>query len=1524
MASKLNTKFVVGLSAALIVAAVGVGGSLYWIAKNNDKRLFSRGVEAYDKGDFVLAEQLLSKAVNKQRTNIQYLAKWKDALEKTTPATSTKYATQFQLYGLLMRDLSVQAKTDVGLHRAFLDLNLKQLTYGRYSQEGYESLAEAADTALNFFSTPGATATNGNPETLKRYRGIARTMIGANKGDNADPAVTESAITDLQAALSADPADADVAVMLSTAHTVRAAVARRVSDLPTADANGKAARSTLQDFLKVNPTSAYASMALMELDYGEQARSIVEKQMGETALNSLRALRESFKARLPQIAELVNASPNRDNRLMSQVMFLEGRVAPEDRGALSAACMDNYLQKHPEDFIARQMLADLYISQGKTSEAIAELQKVVDMPQRPLSLDGLVLIEIQPNAMGRQAQVAMIAWDRASKPDDKAAALNRAKEFLAKFRAATSPDNPMLAFIDGQIKFAEGDLAGAQSQLVQYNQQTEDTNPDALWLLAQIHLRTNNQGEASRLIEKVTKLQPGNLSALNAQADIKARLRDLDGAEETYQRVLNMDPKNVTALRGMEGIKADRGDVTSNTNDPLLRAIAEAQRAFKDGKEAEGMAALRRAVIQSKYDPRVLQPLLARLGAANDLASAKELIEAAKKERPDDPRIKALEIGLNERDPMKGAIVLITEDKSLSPFEREFSLYTIYKQYGKTDEATAALAEARKMEPNEPRVIEAEFLNAIDAKDLVKARELAARAERENLDKVQGKTFIARVNFAEGKVTDALTLMQQAATSGTLGPEVWKIFARMQLQAGRAADAIPSYQRALEMRPDDPPTIIELITIMRSQGRSEDALKEARSRERLAAGNAQFVTLLNDLEGEVGDKNKALEYRLKLLARDPTNLTNRYAVALLRMDLKQFAEARSVIDGLVKDDPSLDSLVLDARWSLDQGDFASGRRKFSDFIVATDRDKMTADPYLVFARVMYEYKQIDLALTLIDQARRYQDPKAMQAERAFADLGLRLRRPDLSEIALRRIVDGGADTPEQTYRRRLVENLNSQGKFKDAQTYLSGIPASESDVVLLLLRADSAKGAGDAAAAEKLINEAKTRFPNDARVWVKAAQHLIDQPERVSEVDAFLNRAIELDADNATLYEVKGGWLIGRGLIDEGINELRRALQRNPRLDNTRIAVIRECVSRGRINDAVEVAEAGVKGRENEVQLLTELGDVFLQLRQHSNAARFYKPAFELSRAPMITVRYLQCLLDGTPPNLNEAERVLKARQDDTDRVLELKTARAKLQFRRGRIDDARRDMVGALNLVQIDGPTMIQLWFDDLRVIYPKVADRARELDAMERETPVPILKDWLLLFRAITLGEDVPNVARCNEPFRTLINRTKVDLLKLNAYQRWSVALYLAEKYEEAANVMKDGIAAFPEDWELLNNASFTLAIHLNRPTDGLPFAEKALQLRPESNDSLDTLGSIYMAMGRLADAEPLLRKAVEKDQRISGRISSLLHLAQLMVKKGDLEAAKPLVAEVEKLTVGDSKILNTVQSRDLADLKSKIGSL
>lgn len=1520
MASKLNTKFVMGLSAALVIVTVGAVGSLYWVAKNNDARLYSRGIDAYDKGDYVLAEQLLSKAVNKQRTNLQYLTKWKDALERTVPDTSTKYSTQYQLYVLLVRDISVQSRTDVAAHRAFLDLNLKQLTYGRYSQEQYEELALAAERALGFFSTPGTTATNGNPESLRRYRGIARIMIGANRGDNADPAATDAAIEDLKAALVADPADADSAVMLSTGYSVRAAIARRVSDMPTAATCVQAARTSLQEFLKVNPKSAYATMALMELEYGEEQRRIVDTTIGQAAMDELRKLREQFKVRLTDIGELINNSPKRDNRLMSQILFLEGRLAPENRHSLSASCMNDYLQKNPDDFITRQMLADIYITQGKTTEAIAELQKVADMTRRPLSLDGLVLIETQPNAYGRQAQVAMVAWDRASKAEDKAAALAKAKEYLAKFRTATAQDNPQINYVDGQIKFAEGDLTGAQSQLVQYNQVTEDSNADALWLLAQIHLRSNNQGEAQRLIEKVVALQPGNLSALNAQADIKARLRDLDSAQEIYSKVLQMDPQNAAALRGIEGIKADRGEVIAGDN-PLLKAISEAQRAFKDGKEAEGIAALRRAAIESKYDPRVLQPLLGKLVAMNDMESVKSLIAEAKKARPDDKRIEALEISINEKDPLKASIALLEE---VSGIEKPLALYNLYKQYNKKEEATASLEAARKIDANDPRIIEADFLNAIDSKDLAKAREIADRAERDNLDKVGGRTFRARLLFAEGKPADALSLMQQAANSGALGPEVWKIYARMFLQAGRAAESIPAYQRSLQMRPDDPQTIVELITVLRSIGRSEDALKEARSRERLAGGSLQFLSLMMDLEGEVGDKNKALDYRLKALGRDPSNLSNRYAVAMLRMDLKQFAEARPIIDGLVKDDPGIDSLVLDARWSLDQGDYAAGRRKFSDYIVAIDRDKMTAEPYVVFARVMYEYKQTDLAFTLLEQGRRHQDPKVMQADRAFADLGLRVRRADLSEMALRRIVEGGADTEEQTYRRRLVENLNTQGKFKDARELITGLKTTAEDVVLLLLKADTARGTGDEQASDQLLREAKTRFPNDPRVWVKSAQSKIGKPEYAADVEADLARALELDPMNPTLYEVRGGYYIGIGRIDEGLTDLRKAVQLNPRLDNTRTALMREYIVRGRVNDAVEVGEAAVKGRENEVQLLTELGDVFLQQRQHASAGRFYKQAFELSRAPVITVRYLQCLLDGTPPNLNEAERVLKARQEDADRVLELKTARAKLQFRRGRMDDARRDMVAALNLVQFDGPSMIQLWFDDLKVIYPKPADRARELDNMERETPAAVLKDWLLLFRGITIAEDPATIARAADPFRSLLARTKNDLIRLNTYQRWSVALYLAERYEEAADVMKQGITAFPDDWEMLNNASFTLAIHLGRPTEALPFAEKAYQLRPDSPDSMDTLGTIYMSMGRLNDAEPLLRKALDKDSRMSGRVSALLHLAQLMIKKGDLEAAKPLVAEVEKLSTSASNLLNPVQTKDLAEIRSKIGSL
>lgn len=71
------------------------------------------------------------------------------------------------------------------------------------------------------------------------------------------------------------------------------------------------------------------------------------------------------------------------------------------------------------------------------------------------------------------------------------------------------------------------------------------------------------------------------------------------------------------------------------------------------------------------------------------------------------------------------------------------------------------------------------------------------------------------------------------------------------------------------------------------------------------------------------------------------------------------------------------------------------------------------------------------------------------------------------------------------------------------------------------------------------------------------------------------------------------------------------------------------------------------------------------------------------------------------------------------------------------------------------------------------------------------------------------------------------------------------LLGNYEEAVNVWKAGIAAFPNNAEM-HNAAYVLAENLKRPQDALPIAERAV-VAPSSPDVQDTLGTVLLMTGK-----------------------------------------------------------------------------
>jgi tetratricopeptide (TPR) repeat protein len=103
-----------------------------------------------------------------------------------------------------------------------------------------------------------------------------------------------------------------------------------------------------------------------------------------------------------------------------------------------------------------------------------------------------------------------------------------------------------------------------------------------------------------------------------------------------------------------------------------------------------------------------------------------------------------------------------------------------------------------------------------------------------------------------------------------------------------------------------------------------------------------------------------------------------------------------------------------------------------------------------------------------------------------------------------------------------------------------------------------------------------------------------------------------------------------------------------------------------------------------------------------------------------------------------------------------------------------------------------------------------------------------------------------------------------------------YSLGQFADAERAYRGVLDLLPDDVESLNNLAFLLAKELDRSSDALPLAERAVALLETPQASvLDTLGIVQFLNGDLEDARATLEEALLLDPRLA---AIHLHLAQV----------------------------------------------
>lgn len=1529
MAGKVNVKFVVVLSVGVVALLSAVAGTLYFVAQRSPEELMRLGEAKMSAGDYVQAEKFFSRAVNKDQSNPQNQERWREALMRLTPATRVEYEQKFSMLDAVTRTYARTKRTDLDAHKLFIGSLIERAKWGGASRSLAEGIKSSAEDALAYFEDK-----KGQPgpwDLLRGYRGVGTVMLMTSGADVSEQQIADAKV-DLEAALAADPKNTEAAVYLEQWYAWQAEKALENQQIAEAGKHMADGLAVLEAFTRTSPddASALGALAIRRLE-SEQFRLSRETDR-EKRVAGARKMSEQLSGTLDRLgaALLKTAATGFDAHSADRLMRIEKLVTPQDRMKRSEAVLRAVLGARPTDADALMMLGSLLSDTQRYDEAIKAFQAVIDAPQMPVSFAGFRQYSYRVEAPFQQAQAAVKKWDGAQDEESRKAALAGVRTYRDALAKVEPPTSPKLRLVDGQLAFAQNDFGAAQKAVAEYNQATRDSNVDAVWLSGRIADRLNQPGVARERFERVVQLGAASPQVIMAISEIEARLQNFDRAIDLLQTVREVAPDFPGVderLRTIRAMTAQGGSRPSDS-DPTIMMLRQADDLFRASKFDEARKLLE-ANFNAGANPQVAIVYARLLTRLNEKDRAVAALRQSIEKNPNDQSLKDLLTATTASDPVEARIAIINSRTNEPELERLLASYEVYRRAALTVEeaqrterekgwlakAEQILAQAAKQAPEDSRVLEFRFLEALERKDFAAARGLSDEAVKRDVDRVAGRTFQARLALAENRPEEATRLVREAATANALTPEGWRLVGRMNVQLNRPEDALSAYRRALEMRPDDVEAITEVLAGLVTVGRLDEALTFARNSRRFAEGSQRFVEVWLSLEEDRGDRALALSQRQQSLALSPTDRAARAAVSRLLIVQRNFPEAQKSIDELNKLGPGLDAVELQARWHADQGDVESAKRVYDQYIASIPADKASAEPYLGKAQFLLGRPgQIDAAIASLNAGRSVQDPKVLPIERALGDIYARLGRRDLAVEPLEKVVASGNDTPDALFAKRLIEAYMGLERWDDADKALKALMSREAtDPAVWMLRSDLARGRGDQKTAREILDQAVGKFPQSAPIYLRRAQLMKDRPEQERDMLADVEQSLRLAPNLYQSLLFRASVWRAKGRLDDYFNDVRAALRQNPLLDDARNEVLDVLLDAGRDADAASFAAELARLRPSDATLQGALGDRFLARGRWALALPFVRVAYETTRTMPATYRYLDCLLNSAPPQLNEAEAVLRQVQDKIDNDAALLISRAKLLAARGRSDQARGDLAASLRALRVDQGPQVQTWLREAQRVVPDRNELVRVMESVERETKVP---EWVRLIRAAFLTEDDRRRAEAVPIFAELSKSATSELVLAASMRLHGSTLYRLGQYDKAVEVFGEGLKKFPTDWELNNNMAFTLSKQLNRAADALKYAEQAVKTSPNNPDSMDTLGWTQHALGKFEEAEATLRRALPLAQDPRTRVTVLTHLATTLVERKNVSEAKGLAEEAQRL-------ISTVKPPD-ADQQAELQAL
>lgn len=1494
MASRVNVKFVVILSAVLGLVFIGVATTAVMVVLKSAEDLAAFGDRKMAEQDYAAAEEFYSKAVNKDPTRVDFLLKWRDSLEHKIPTSETEYRDDYTNFSKgILYHLSRLQKDDLATHRELLDLSLRELRHSSFSRAGWENLADITSDILQLFED-GLTA-EGDWRVLRRYRGMALLEL-VRAAPDLEQETIDLARDDLAAAIEADPRDGRASSALAEWYFVRAQNARDEGNDDEAATLYQTASEINKRLLVVSPRDPWGLLKRLHIQIDGAQRSVDPSLTGSDASLALRSALDPLGEELKRTATELAASDLNvlDTNLIGNFLGAGSIIDPKLAEKLTSDLIDTVLAVQPTSATLLLLRSDLLLASRKPQEATEVAQRVMDLPFPTICLDGLLLFEHKKQALVRQANATLMMWQAAEDPTARAPLLEDAKQYRDELANQLPDRSPVLVLVNAKIAAADGDLTLAKRLLEDFNSQTDNRNVEGLKLLGRLAVEIGQLGLAREQFQVLVQNRPGDLSAILALADVESKLKNNQAAIDLYVQAMGLDPTNETAAGQIKILEALSG--LGTVEDPIVQALIEAER-VRAGSDTElpdpagAETKLKEAMRRHNNDPRLASSLVNSYMRAGELQEALAVVESSLASHPEHEGLAKLQQALASGDLLTVELAGI-DNSAGKEFDKDLARYRVLTRHGNDAQAAEALARAAKTSPLDARLIELQFIIALNAEDFGEAQRLADVAAKNDLDGAQGLSFQARVELRRGDPQKAALTLGRAIEQGVANTETYRLLAGIQNQIGRSADALVSLRSALRLTPNNIPVLNETIRTMIRLNQMEDALNTARGSIKIGQADGQFLNLWLSLEAMVGNRQEALLRRQQIAQRDPSNHGNKLALSSLFIEMQQWDDADRLITELEQDELTLDVAAIRARWSADRGDLDSAQSAFMDYILdlKTREAELNAIPYIVFGKFMLERGDAKTAITALEQARDYQSPDTMHADRALGEAYHMLRQYREAAQAYQRILDAGIDDTAHTVRKRTIDTLINLEQFEEAQALIDQTgSAAQADLQFLLFQADIATAMEDMSKASALLDKAVASFPNEATAYLKRAEHMRSDPRMIMDALADIDRSLQLRPDDWQALRLRALVNFGLHRVDDALNDLIAAVRANMNNKELWASLLTELLRYDRPAEAVALTNDAIQKYPNDISRLMIAGDAFASASLWNRASSYYEQAFRLNKNPTVTGRFIDCLLRTDPPNHRKAMAVLNDSGLDIDSSPPLLTLRARIWAAAGNTANARTDATAAL--IPLKGnSSSIEGWGRQLGQIFPDHDDLMAYVEDLNETRGDG---NWTVFFLADAMLRSEPKVQEGLTLLSGLTTTTEdFDLLSII-----SKTCYAGAHYAHSAAALRRALEMQPDNVGLNNNLAFTLAEHLGQAQEALEYAHKAVANAPDQARMLDTLGLVQHLAGELDNAEQTFTKGLSAATTTAEKVALNVHFAQLELDRGDTAAARRYAQKAEE---------------------------